>query len=170
MKSLQIALLILFFCAVTSTAQNTKPCSPALLTAKIHGFSLGMTKTAVVNAVPGIQPRAQSDGTDIAIHTNFTDTNRFDGVRQMDFHFFQNILYRIAVHYNEASMNADNLMAFANNFSKSWKIKEQWSEGNLNSHIECRQRTALANSNGSKSFSLTLTDNLAVERINKARK
>lgn len=164
MKSLQIMLLVLF-CAAACLAQKTKPCSPNLLKAQVLGISIGMTKTAVSKSLGGIVSKTQSDGTDIAIHSDFQDETRFAGVRQMDFHFFRNVLYRIGVHYDE-SVEVDSLMDFANEISKGWKIKEKWSDGRLTTRIECRQRTALLTSE--KDF--TLTDNLAVERINKAKK
>jgi hypothetical protein len=170
MKSLQIILLVLVCAVATCLAQKSKPCSPNLLSARVHGFSLGMTKAVVSGSLDGIVPRAQSDGTDVAILTRFDDRTKFYGVRQMDFHFFRNVLYRVAVHYDDI-LEADSLMTFADGFAKSWKIKEKWSDGNMTSRIECRQRTALATSDGGgKKFSLTLTDNLAVERINNAKK
>ena len=162
MKSLQIMLLVLF-CAAACLAQKSKPCSPNLLRAQVMGISLGMTKTAVSNSMGGIVWKSQSDGTDIAIHSDFQDSARFSGVRQMDFHFFRNVLYRVAVHYGESP---ENLMTFANEISKGWRMKEKWSEARLNSTIECRERTALVNISGD----FSLTDNLALARINKANK
>lgn len=132
MKSLQIMLLVLF-CAAACLAQKSKSCSPNLLRAQVMGISLGMTKTAVSTSVGGIVWKSQSDGTDIAIHTEFQDNARFGGVRQMDFYFFRNVLYRIAVHYGESP---ENLMTFADEISKGWRMKEKWSEARLNSTIE----------------------------------
>jgi len=158
-------MLLVLFCAAACLAQKSKPCSPNLLRARVLGISLGMTKTAVSTSLGGIVWKSQSDGTDIAVHTDFQDKARFGGVRQMDFHFFRNVLYRVAVHYDESTA-ADNLMTFADEVSKGWGMKEKWSEARLTSTIECRERTALINSSGD----FSLTDNIALERINKARK
>lgn len=161
MKILQIILLILF-CSAVCAAQKTRPCSPNLLRAQLMGISLGMTKTAVSKSLGGIVWKTQSDGTDLAIHTNFEDKTRFGGVRQMNFHFFRNVLYRIGVTYDD-TVEMQSLTGFANEISKGWRMREKWSDGNLNTRIECRQRTALLTH--SKDFSLT--DNLALEKINK---
>lgn len=163
MKSLQIMLLVLF-CAAACLAQKSKPCSPNLLRAQVLGFSLGMTKPAVSRSLGGIVGKQQSDGTEIAIYTDFQDKVGFSGVRQMDFHFFRNVLYRVAVHY-DGNAASEDLIAFANEISKGWRMKEKWSEARLTSTVECRERTALVSSSGD----FTLTDNLAVARIAKAK-
>lgn len=162
MKSLQIMLLVLF-CAAACLAQKSKPCSPNLLRAQVLGISLGMTKTVVSKSMGGIVWKSQSDGTDIAAHTDFQDKTRFGGVRRIDFHFFRNVLYRVAVHYDESP---ENLMTFAGDISRGWRIKEKWSEARLTSTIECRERTALATSSGD----FSLTDNAALGRISKANR
>lgn len=162
MKSVQIMLLILFCSIACLAQQKTKPCSANLLRAQVLGISLGMTKAAVSKSMSGIVAKSQSDGTEIASYTNFEDAARFGGVRQVNLHFFRNALYRIGVQYDE-TVDASNLMTFAGEISKGWGIREKWSEARLTTTIECRQRTALLTHN--KDFSLT--DNLAVARINK---
>jgi hypothetical protein len=157
-------MLLVLFCAAACAAQKSKPCSPNLLRAQVLGISLGMTKNAVSKSLGGgVAWKSQSDGTDIAIHTDFQNHAEFGGVRQVELHVFRNVLYRIAVHYGEGP---ENLMAFANDISKGWGMKEKWSEARLTSTIECRERTVLVNSSGN----FSLTDNLAVGRINKARR
>jgi len=136
-----------------------------LLNARVLGISLGMTKAAVSKSMGGIVWKTQADGTDLAIQTDFQDKTRFAGVRLINFHFFRNALYRIGVQYDE-SVDAGNLMAFADAVSKGWRMKEKWSDARLSSTIECRERTALVTSNRN----LSLTDNIAAERIEKARK
>lgn len=158
-------MLLVLFCAAACAAQKSKPCSPNLLKAQVLGISLGMTKTAVSKSLGGIVWKTQPDGTDLAVQTSFEDKTRFAGVKLMNFHFFRNALYRIGVQYDE-SVDAGNLMAFAEEVSKGWRMKEKWSEARLTSTIECRERTALVTNN--RNFSLT--DNIALERIGKARR
>jgi hypothetical protein len=164
MKSLQIMLLVLF-CAAACLAQKSKPCSPNLLRARVLGFSIGMTNAAVSKSQGGIVWKAQSDGTLVGILSSFQDKTRFAGVREIKFHFFRNALYRIAVQY-DASAASENLMTFAGEVSKGWRMKEKWSDARLNSTIECRERTAQITSNGD----FSLTDNLAAAKINRTGK
>ncbi len=95
------------------------------MNASIRGFSLGMTKDAVSKQIDGLKWAFQKDGSEESKATTFTDTERFEGVRSINFSVFENVLFRISIDYG-ASVTLENIGTFGQEIAKSWKINEKW--------------------------------------------